>query len=541
MTGLCILVVKAEVALPHELIALGALALYGHGSVSQTGFHLAALENDKAFGVEVLKEILVLTIGIRIGEEVVIESDLRIGAVSGIDPVNGRALDLAAVCGVAAAAFGVILAVDFLYAAVGVLGAAGAGDEICTLETDFVAGIEALILGCGLFQEVLGLDIKLAGESDLADTVLLAERVIFHGESFALSLGVVGDNQLDGIENCHNALCIGVQIVSQAAFKQCPVHGGVHLGNADTLAEIADGARSIAAAAQTAEGGHTGIVPTAYSAFLHKLSQLALGHNGVIYAKAGKLYLTGLVVGDGYIVDDPVVKGPVILVLKGAEGMGDTLQCVLNGVGKVIHGENAPLCTLTVMLNVADAVDDRVAHIEVAAFKVYLGTESVFALLELAISHTAEKVETFFNGPVPPGADGRAGSVAAVFAELLRSKLAYIGQTLFYKLLGVLIGLLKIVGTIEESVAPVKAQPVNIFLNCLDELGVLLGRVGVIHTQIADAAKLFSSAKVDGQCLAVTDMQISVGFGREAGVYLHSVAAVALGKIFDYKGINKVS
>ena len=122
MAGLCILVVKAEIALAHELVAFGALALFGHGSFSQTGLHLAALEDDKAFRVEILKEILILSVGIGIGEEIVIESDLCVNTVGGVDPVNGCALDLAAVGRIAAAAFRVILTVNFLYAAVRVLG-----------------------------------------------------------------------------------------------------------------------------------------------------------------------------------------------------------------------------------------------------------------------------------------------------------------------------------------------------------------------------------------------------------------------------------
>ncbi len=56
----------------------------------------------------------------------------------------------------------------------------------------------------------------------------------------------------------------------------------------------------------------------------------------------------------------------MVLKLQGAQGMGDALQCVLNGVGKVVHGVDAPLITLAVVVHMADPVDHGVAHIEVA-------------------------------------------------------------------------------------------------------------------------------------------------------------------------------
>ena len=52
---------------------------------------------------------------------------------------------------------------------------------------------------------------------------------------------------------------------------------------------------------------------------------------------------------------------------------------------------------------------------------------------------------------------------------------------------------------------------------------------------------MLGRAEVYGQRLAVSDVEIAVGFGREAGVHLHAVAALSLRKILLYKGLNKVS
>ena len=80
----------------------------------------------------------------------------------------------------------------------------------------------------------------------------------------------------------------------------------------------------------------------------------------------------------------------------------------------------------------------------------------------------------------------------------------------------------------------------NILLNGIDILGVLLGGVCVIHAQVAQTAVLLGSAKVDYQRLAVAYMQISVGLGRETGVYLHARKAAALGDILIYKILDKI-
>ena len=54
-----------------------------------------------------------------------------------------------------------------------------------------------------------------------------------------------------------------------------------------------------------------------------------------------------------------------------------------------------------------------------------------------------------------------------------------------------LIHLLEIIGSIEETVVPAEAQPLDVFLDGFHIFHIFLGGVRVVHTQIADAAKLF--------------------------------------------------
>ena len=187
------------------------------------------------------------------------------------------------------------------------------------------------------------------------------------------------------------------------------------------------------------------------------------------------------------------------------------------------------------VLDVADAVEHGVAHIEVAGGEVDLRTQGILALRELAGAHAREQIEVFLDRAVAPGADGGGVHIAAVFAELLRRQLAHIGKPFFNQLHGVFVILLEVVRAEEEPVAPVKAEPVDILLNGFHKLVVLLGGVRVVHAQVADAAEFFGRSEIDAQCLAV-----AVRLGRETGVDGLTGEAAAGRKILFDKGFDKV-
>ena len=208
--------------------------------------------------------------------------------------------------------------------------------------------------------------------------------------------------------------------------------------------------------------------------------------------------------------------------------MGDALQRVLDRVGKVVHGIDAPLIALPVVAHVVDAVDDGIAHVEVAAGQVDLGPQRHRAVGELPRPHAGEQVQALLNGPVTVGGHGWDADISAVGLEFLRRQLAHVGQPLLDEQHRLTVVLLKVVGAVEEAVAPVKAQPVDVLLDGLHKLLVLLGGVGVVHSQVAQAVVLLGSAEVDGQRLAVSDVQVAVGLRRETGVDGHSLELTTL-------------
>ena len=167
--------------------------------------------------------------------------------------MEGSTLDLASVGGVAAPAVGVVLAQHLRHMAVLVFDTAGAADEVGTLQTALRAvGVQALILGNRHLQKILRLDPQVAAESDLMGTLRGIGGVILHGEGLALSFRIVGDRELHRVQHRHGALGRGVEILPQAMLQKAVLHGVGGLSHADALAEIADGAGSIAPAAQAA-------------------------------------------------------------------------------------------------------------------------------------------------------------------------------------------------------------------------------------------------------------------------------------------------
>ena len=176
-----------------------------------------------------------------------------------------------------------------------------------------------------------------------------------------------------------------------------------------------------------------------------------------------------------------------------------------------------------------NAVNHRVTHVEVAGSQIDFGPESHLAVLKLAGAHPGEEIQALLNGPVPIGAGGRGGEVAAVFSHLVRGQLTHIGQTLFDEAHRQFVHFFKVIGGIIETVLPVVTQPVDVLFNGVHILGVLFGGVGIVHTQIADAAEALCRAEINVNGLGVPDMQVAVGLGREPGVNLHSLTAAALG------------
>src|SRR5690606_39999053 len=108
---------------------------------------------------------------------------------------------------------------------------------------------------------------------------------------------------------------------------------------------------------------------------------------------------------------------------------------------------------------------------------------------------------------------------APVRPQLFGAQVADVRLAPLDQLLGVLVELREVVRGVVEPVTPVEAQPADVLLDGLDELFLFGGRVGVVEAEVAQAPVGFGGAEVDPDGLGVTDVQVAVGLGREAGVH----------------------
>ncbi len=81
---------------------------------------------------------------------------------------------------------------------------------------------------------------------------------------------------------------------------------------------------------------------------------------------------------------------------------------------------------------------------------------------------------------------------------------------------GPVVELLEIIGRMMVVLAPAEAQPCDIALDGVDVGLLLLGRVRVVHAQVAATAELLGNAEVEADRLGVPHVQEAVRLRRKA-------------------------
>ena len=313
---------------------------------------------------------------------------------------------------------GVVGAVDRGNIAVFVCVPVGTPDHVCALEAHLALRLEPEVLVGGVAVEVLPLYVKLPAEAYLALACGAVGQVL-HLHLLGFAFRPVLHDELQGVEYGHHAGGVGVKVLPYAVFEHGCLNHGIRLGHAYPIQEVQYGLRGISPAPERAQGRHAGVVPAGDVLFLHQPAEVALAHYGIGHVQPGELYLPRLVL-EFALLYDPVIQRPVGLVLKGAEGVGNALYCVLYGMGEVVHGVDAPLVPLMVMGHVYYPVHGGIAHVEVGGGHVYLGAQRPAAVREFAVLHALEQVQVFFDAPVPPGGvPARLGKGSPVFPHLV--------------------------------------------------------------------------------------------------------------------------
>ena len=210
------------------------------------------------------------------------------------------------------------------------------------------------------------------------------------------------------------------------------------------------------------------------------------------------------------------------------------------------------------MLGVADAVEQGIAHPDVRRSHVNLCAERPFAVGKLAVLHSREQIQVFLDAAI---AIRTFLGLAAIFIGLLRRQVANVGLAFFDERDGIFVKLVEVIRGVERLhrsgirssefgirnrreikirfpvavdsvgcfalrlqaevlIGPAADEPVDVFGDGVHVLDVFLGRVGVVHAEIADAAELVGDAEVQADALGVADVEITVRLRRKARVNL---------------------
>ena len=220
----------------------------------------------------------------------------------------------------------------------------------------------------------------------------------------------------------------------------------------------------------------------------------------------------------------------MILELERAEGVGDALDCVRLAVGEVVQRIDAPLVAGPRVGCVQDPIEHRVAHVDVGRGHVDLCPEHFGAVRKLPRAHALEQVEVLIDRTAAPGAvPARLCEGAAVLPDLVGGQVVDVGLAGLDQVYGPVVELVEIVGGEVEMLAPVEAEPADVFLNRVDVLLLFLDRVGVVEAQVAAAAELLGDPEAERDRLGVAEVEVSVRLGREARHDLRDSALAHVG------------
>ena len=150
-------------------------------------------------------------------------------------------LHLTLASGKTAAGVGIICAVNFFDIAVVVCLHSGAFDNVGALQTHLGIGGEAEEFLGWILHEVVTFDVEFAGERHRVGSCLGVLRIVFHLNHFDLTLRIVCDNYLDGVDYSHTTSSDCIEIFTYGMFeKRNADHGLFDLGVTDAVDKVSD-------------------------------------------------------------------------------------------------------------------------------------------------------------------------------------------------------------------------------------------------------------------------------------------------------------
>ena len=202
--------------------------------------------------------------------------------------------------------------------------------------------------------------------------------------------------------------------------------------------------------------------------------------------------------------------------------MRDLLQRIFYRVRKSVHRVNAPFIACVMVMRTFYAVNRRVAQVDIRRCHVDFSAQNQTAIRMFAVAHFTKQCAVFRNGTVTPRRIlTRFGQCAARNAHFFRGLAIDIGMTVFNQALSCAVHEIEIITSevkvIICTILPAKPQPLHRVADAIYVFLTLFFRIGVIKTQMTNAAIIACQAKVQENTLGMTDVQITIRLGRKTG------------------------
>ncbi len=455
-----------------------------------------------------------------------------------VDPMD-RTLDLAVRgCSGAAPCFRIVAAVQFHDVARTVLDHLVAANDVGVSQSYFATGLEPEVLRRRSFHKVIALDVEDAGEGQGTGASIGILGIVNRRELFGLAFWIIGQHHLDGIEDRHVAIGDMVKMFAGRILENQDIDRAVEARHPDRVAEVSNRFGGETPTAKAAQGGHAGIVPTCNVPFGHQLQKLALAHHSVRQIQSRKLHLPWMV--DAKRLAEPVVERTMVLEFKCADRMRDAFDGIGLTVRPIVHWIDAPGVPRAMMVGVHDAVENRIAKIEICGGHIDLGAKGTSAIWKFAGLHAFEQVEIFFGSAIAERAiSTRLGQCPAVFTHRVRIQIADISMPFPDQLNRPCIQLIKVIRGVVQS-RPFESQPTHVRHDRVDIFLTLFGRVGIVEPKIALTRVALGQTKIQADAFGMPDVQVTVGFGRKPGLQTATTQNFSRGKVFFNFNFNEV-
>ena len=177
--------------------------------------------------------------------------------------------------------------------------------------------------------------------------------------------------------------------------------------------------------------------------------------------------------------------------------MGDVFNGILNGMGEIIHGINAPLIACVVVGHAGNTVDNRVPHVDIRGSHIDFGSQHLLPVPVLSFLHLLKQGKILLHGTVPVRTLlAGCGKISPVLPDLVRCQVTDKGLSLLNQEHGAPVHLVKIIGRKEKPVLKISAQPLHVIHDGLHEFSLFLCGVCIVKTQVELAAVLLCQAVV---------------------------------------------